>query len=391
MDITSLMSPAEEPAEAFNRDSNTHHQHKAVQPPAQRQPPSPPISPYTTDVNHHTDGPRDPIVVPDAAAPESAASQPLFRDLTPAGRRTIEHHVRQNQNTNPTGNFPTREEYAHVAYFCENMMGSFTKNPRTWLARERNQLAQDNRARITFVDNAHHHHHRHRAVPRAQPKPTASSPRSHLPSKTPLAPRPPGNHVAPAAARPDPVLSATAPRHPNRVEKTAPQKSRAGRVTQPTERASASASQASRVRQAAATKEDKDWKAIPDYCPPLTSLKNSAQGKEDIQLKVEWKGANSALDLSNDPLRHLLHPSELIVASHLRLDCATYLTSKRRIFHRRLVHYHDGKEFRKTHAQNATHIDVNKASKLHTAFEEVGWFRPEWMRNFGYPPDLVNP
>lgn len=368
-----MMSPADEPVESFERGSYTHH--KMAQPSAQR-PPSPPISPYTADLTRpadvaHTEGPRDPIVVPDAA-PESPV-QPLFREITPRSRETIDNHLRENHSTNPTGNHPTKEQYSLVAYFCENMMGHFNKDRQKWLAREKKQLVEDNRARQSA--NAL----------KAQAKPT--SPRSQLPSKT-LAPRPPGII---AAARPDPIQSTTAPRHPNRVEKTTASNSRVSRGAQLKERPSSFAPQASRVRQAAATKEDKDWKAIPDYCPPLTSLKNSEQGKEDIQLKVEWKGANSALDLSNDPLRHLLHPSELKVASHLRLDCATYLTSKRRIFHRRLVHYHDGKEFRKTHAQNATRIDVNKASKLHTAFEEVGWFRPEWMKNFAYPADLASP
>jgi hypothetical protein len=97
-------------------------------------------------------------------------------------------------------------------------------------------------------------------------------------------------------------------------------------------------------------------------------------------LKVDWKG--NALALSNDPFRHLLHPDELALAAGLRLDCATYLTSKRRIFMRRLDCFRIGKEFRKTDAQQACKIDVNKASKLWTAYEKVGWLNKEWMRHF---------
>jgi len=38
-----------------------------------------------------------------------------------------------------------------------------------------------------------------------------------------------------------------------------------------------------------------------------------------------------------------------------------------------------GKEFRKTDAQQACKIDVNKASKLWTAFDKVGWFKKDFF------------
>lgn len=115
--------------------------------------------------------------------------------------------------------------------------------------------------------------------------------------------------------------------------------------------------------------------ALPDYCPPLTTLPERTNN-----LKVDWKG--NALDLSRDPYLHLLHRDEIGLAASLRLDCATYLTSKRRIFIRRLECARIGKEFRKTDAQQACKIDVNKASKLWTAYEKVGWLRIEHMRQF---------
>jgi hypothetical protein len=95
---------------------------------------------------------------------------------------------------------------------------------------------------------------------------------------------------------------------------------------------------------------------------------------------VDWKG--QPIDLSSDPHAALLHPDELLLAGNLRLDCATYLTSKRRIFERRLQCLRTGKEFRKTDAQQACKIDVNKASKLWTAFEKVGWLNQNWVRSF---------
>ena len=122
---------------------------------------------------------------------------------------------------------------------------------------------------------------------------------------------------------------------------------------------------AARTRQPA-TREDTDFEAIPDYSPPLSTL------NENSKFRVEWKG--TPLDLSNDPHRHLLHPAEATLASILRLSCASYLTSKRRIFHEKIIRYKQGMEFRKTDSQKACKIDVNKASKLWSAYEKIGWF-----------------
>ncbi|KAK8099068.1 SWIRM domain-containing protein [Apiospora kogelbergensis] len=54
----------------------------------------------------------------------------------------------------------------------------------------------------------------------------------------------------------------------------------------------------------------------------------------------------------------------LVLAANLRLDCATYLTSKRRMFMKRLNCLRIGKDFGKTDTQQACKINVNKASKL---------------------------
>jgi hypothetical protein len=88
------------------------------------------------------------------------------------------------------------------------------------------------------------------------------------------------------------------------------------------------------------------------------------------------------LDLSQDPDRHHLSPAELSLASTLRLSCATYLCSKRRIFEARVRALRIGKEFRKTDAQQACKIDVNKASKLWTAYDRVGWFDSEHFQQY---------
>ncbi|EPE06960.1 swirm domain-containing protein [Ophiostoma piceae UAMH 11346] len=125
------------------------------------------------------------------------------------------------------------------------------------------------------------------------------------------------------------------------------------------------AAQEGRNRTAAPSREDKDFESVLNFVPVVTLAPN--------QMLVYEEKAN-ALDLSGDKLKHLLHSEELKLASALRLDCATYLTSKRRIFKRCYECILIGKVFRKTDAQKACNIDVNKASKLWTAFYEAGWF-----------------
>lgn len=110
------------------------------------------------------------------------------------------------------------------------------------------------------------------------------------------------------------------------------------------------------------------WQKLPDYSPPISTLANFPNNK---CLKVEWKG--SPLNLSHDPLRAHLHPAELVLASILRLPCDLYLDSKRRLFLEKVCKLQNGLPFRRTDAQKACRIDVNKASRLYSAFERVGW------------------
>lgn len=104
---------------------------------------------------------------------------------------------------------------------------------------------------------------------------------------------------------------------------------------------------------------------LPDYSPPVSSL---PAGKS---LKVEWKG--SPMDLSTDPHVHLLHPAEVVLAATLRLPAELYLDSKKRLFAEKVHRLRQGLPFRRTDSQKACRIDVNKASRLFSAFEKVGW------------------
>ena len=50
---------------------------------------------------------------------------------------------------------------------------------------------------------------------------------------------------------------------------------------------------------------------------------------------------------------------------------AVYLDSKRRLFYEKVSRLRQGKGFRRTDAQKACRIDVNKASRLFAAFEKL--------------------
>lgn len=109
------------------------------------------------------------------------------------------------------------------------------------------------------------------------------------------------------------------------------------------------------------------WAKLVDYSPPLSTLPPN----NNKSLRIEWKG--SPMDLSNDPLKDKLHPAELVLAEILRLPCDLYLDSKRRFFLEKVHKLKKGLPFRRTDAQKACRIDVNKASRLYAAFEKVHW------------------
>lgn len=135
-----------------------------------------------------------------------------------------------------------------------------------------------------------------------------------------------------------------------------------------------------RQQRNAVVREDTKYDDLPNYCPPLLALDNLRNG-----FGVTWKG--QCLDLSRDPDRTMLHKHELTMASTLRLSCATYLCSKRRIFAGYVDALKARKDFRKTSAQQACKIDVNKASRLWTAYEKVGWFNKDLFHQYLTPSE----
>jgi hypothetical protein len=335
----SLMSPPEAtPIDNFNRTSPEQtmspqkKQSYSLQ--AGRFPISPPVSPLTK-ILASEESPslvtRDPILYPNAESSQVTSAQvSLFDDESVATRRAVmtKHvaAVRQSslfREASP----PLQDHYELALEFQSQIFRKFSEsNRREWLNRERAQLIVDQAMRNGM-----------RKYPTLAPATQGSRPRALKGSgpvkanKVIKQPRPPKSPKPPRAT-PEPGSK---------------------RVV----------------------REDKDFNSLPDLCPPVSSLPTKPNS-----LKVEWRGA--PIDLRKDPNTDLLHPDELSLAANLRLDCATYLTSKRRIFIARTECLRIGREFRKTDAQQACKIDVNKASKLWQAYEKVGWLHPRWVQNY---------
>lgn len=118
-----------------------------------------------------------------------------------------------------------------------------------------------------------------------------------------------------------------------------------------------------------------DYTAIPDYSPSIDTLPNNNKC-----LRQEWKG--QPMSLANDPLIGELHPAEVVLASTLRLPCAVYLDSKRRLFLEKVNRVKRGLPFRRTDAQKLCKIDVNKLSRLFAAFEKVNWLDDKHFKKY---------
>lgn len=306
---------------------------------------SPPISPF--DSHSHKEnmdmledqGPRDPqlFVAGDAAVP--IANVPLFpqESAEPTSQDLITEHMKSSDYARLQSK-PSREDYELAISFRSTVFGQAVKNPRQWWDQER---------------RFDHYYGQPSGV---QKRPALKK----------LAPAPSSRPRQPKVALPR--LPPRTPRAPK--AKRTPQ----AQIHDSFDHTPASASP--KPARPVTNRDDTDFDALPDYSPPLDSL---PKGNNKI-LKAEWKG--TMLDLSQDPYRHMLHEAELHLAATLRLNCATYLSSKRRVFQARIDALKIGKEFRKTDAQQACKIDVNKASKLWQSYDRVGWFNPDYFRQY---------
>lgn len=291
---------------------------------------------------------RDPVLYPTSfVGPEILADQPLFPSEPSIVDDLVAKHISMHMaQFDKKLNRPTREEYL-LALSCVPKIGRiYNRNPGAYMKRTRDETEEQ-----------------HWKAKRICAKPGTKA--------LPLV------NIAPATSsrQPKRALKAAPSANPISRAKRTPKASPKGKLLADP----VSGRSATPETRAPAMKrpEDVDYNSLPDYSPPTSTLPKG----NPKSLKADWPSSN-LLNLSNDPDRHLLHEAELNLASTLRLSCATYLCSKRRIFEGRLNALRINKEFRKTDAQQACKIDVNKASKLWTAYDKVGWFKPEYYQHF---------
>lgn len=329
------------PLSSFNSDFAQRNQQlqtpqsfiaKSNRAPTDSLPPSPPVSPSGQKENYveSQDTVNDPPLFEERGT--IGEEVPLFEDV-------VDQHIGARSSAAPSQ--PTRDEYL-LAVSC--VAKAYNRDPRAWLAKERELLKlYGPRNRVTK-------------------RTVATQPLRRL------APAP-----YPVVRKQKPIALPRLPRAPRPVR--APRAKETPR-SQISDSFDLYESPSPRQAKAPSSRDDIDYNSIPDYSPPTDTLPPN----NTKSLSVDWRVGT--IDLSQDPDRHMLHEAEVYCASRLRLSCATYLCSKRRIFQARLNALRIGKEFRKTDAQQACKIDVNKASKLWTAFEKVGWFDPKFLQKY---------
>lgn len=307
--------------------------------------------------------------------------QPLFEGASPRAKANLNalvtRHMQGVHNTSRPA--PTRAEYLLALSVVPIVSQRYAEAPRRWLQQERRFLDErfggasrvGKRATLPAAINGRS------SYPRIAPLPVSGGARldEQRRGSTHRLPTPPPASVQPTGSRasraPPPLPDSTTPTRTRRQRSRQRSQPRTPTRPQPQPQNTGSAQRSWPRRVVAPSREDVNFGSLPDFSPPLSTLPpNSAN-----LLKAEWRG--QALDLTNDPNRGLLHPAEIQLASTLRLSCATYLCTKRRIFQARIEAMRIGKEFRKTDSQQACKIDVNKASKLWTAYDRVGWLRQE--------------
>jgi hypothetical protein len=122
--------------------------------------------------------------------------------------------------------------------------------------------------------------------------------------------------------------------------------------------------------------------ASPIYYPPNDNLDTLGPNA----MKVEWKSGKKIYSSSEftrfQGLKDVkFHAKEIDLAGTINMvHLAQYEESKRLIFKFWFERKSLGLSFTKTHAQQAAHVDVNKASALWTAFDKAGWFTDEAFR-----------
>lgn len=376
--ISNLMSPPElkphdnfthsdDTASASTTTPQTEGKGKGKTKPMISPPESPGIAtfnyPSTTAVTT-----RDPILYPSSQAFSASTAPPLFtqakqdrlhEDVDMHVEEAVEKHMRDS----PRYLFevlPAKEDYELAAAVClvSKLGECYNANQRRWCRQQRELLKADNQARANRRQREKQELRASLAV-RLDKHPAPIQPRAS----------PPVNDEIRVSGK------ALKPHRPSRVTKPASVEPKLRRPSNESHPKPASSPRSTPDASPSADGKDRHFSSFPDYSPPLNTLPDKPS-----YYKVEWKGPPS--DLTDDPYRHLLHPREIPLAETLKLDGALYLAAKRRFFIRRLECARIKKPFRKTDAQQACRIDVNKASRLWTVYDRVGWLDERWVKPY---------
>ena len=359
--IASLMSPPEsKPLDDYHQAAKRPHSvsHKPDYSPKQsmtplkRHLPSPPVSPYNERPSKRdsisrgherkTSDLKDPVLYSESEAGTDLEG-PLFPPEPAVNTEEIidKHMAMHMLQFKEKLNRPTREEYRLALACVPTIAAKYNQDPAAYYKRQRDEQENDywQAKRICAPMGL-----------KAPPVAIAPAPKAGKRAIMPPTPRP-LQHRVKRSPKASPIAKLM----------NFPPKGRAGTPD----------SKGQIIK-----RDDVDFEALPDYTPPLSTLPSNNLNV----FKTDWTA--NMLDLSNDPHRHLLHEAELNLAAKLRLSCAKYLCCKRRLFEARLNALRIGKEFRKTDAQQSCSVDVNKASRLWSAYEKVGWLDAKYVRKF---------
>ncbi|KAG1471142.1 hypothetical protein G6F56_002294 [Rhizopus delemar] len=112
------------------------------------------------------------------------------------------------------------------------------------------------------------------------------------------------------------------------------------------------------------------FKGKEDWIPKPDVFENRAS------IRIAWKG--SPLKIQSMPYFEKLHVGEVPIAATLRLTPEQYLKCKYALILAAHKATEENTMFRKSEAQKACCIDVNKASVLWKVFGKLGWLGTKW-------------
>lgn len=289
---------------------------------------------------------------------QDANEEPLFRHeqlrraSTQSSDEIITHHEEKRRDSAQSAS-PTREEYDLAAEFALRMatpvtfkcVDAYRADPKRYIQKQFDDLA---------------------AYPVRVPQSAAGKKRGR-------------DHVENTEESEQPAKKARTRRPASTAEKlpmSKPQKTRAAPRKAPFSKPAVRTSLATTPDNSRTKNSPEEKKTVPDEL--YDTIENHSPDPHRLnEPDIARRFINASKHLTTQklvdgmPFAEKLHPVERIAASWLHLSPNRYLLCKRKIL---LAAFDLGEPLNKTKAQKACSIDVNKSSRLHSAFELAGWF-----------------